>query len=132
MPRNPKVACSVRGCPNLCEPGQKALCDKHRKEAHRRYNQERTDKDIKRTVYDKRAWQTARNAALQRAGGWCEMCKERPAAVVDHIVEVKDGGAHFDLNNLQALCHKCHAIKTARNKRSVKQNERSEDFVVAI
>jgi nitrite reductase/ring-hydroxylating ferredoxin subunit len=31
----------------------------------------------------------------------------------DHIVEVKDGGAKFDLANGQCLCGSCHTRKTA-------------------
>ena len=37
-----------------------------------------------------------------------------PARVVDHVVPVKDGGARYLANNLQALCVSCHNRKTAR------------------
>lgn len=36
--------------------------------------------------------------------------------IVDHIVEIEDGGAIFDINNLQHLCKSCHNAKTAREK----------------
>ena len=34
----------------------------------------------------------------------------------DHIVEVKDGGAKFDLRNGQCLCGSCHTTKTAAER----------------
>ena len=34
---------------------------------------------------------------------------------IDHIKEIADGGTD-DINNLQALCLSCHAVKTKRNK----------------
>ena len=37
--------------------------------------------------------------------------------VVDHIIELKDGGAALDVANLQALCHSHH------NKKSAEQRE---------
>jgi 5-methylcytosine-specific restriction endonuclease McrA len=32
---------------------------------------------------------------------------------IDHIIEVTHGGTN-ELNNLQVLCHSCHAVKTKR------------------
>jgi 5-methylcytosine-specific restriction enzyme A len=32
---------------------------------------------------------------------------------VDHIVELKDGGAPLDRSNLWLLCGSCHSLKTA-------------------
>ena len=34
---------------------------------------------------------------------------------IDHIIEIADGGTD-DLDNLQALCLSCHAVKTKRSK----------------
>lgn len=48
----------------------------------------------------------------------CETCltnnKFVPAQMVDHIIELKDGGNPLDQKNTQALCWSCHAKKTAR------------------
>ena len=57
-----------------------------------------------------------RLAVLDRAGHRCEQCGE-PRWVsgwleVDHVRPVEDGGAD-DLDNLQALCARCHRRKTA-------------------
>lgn len=45
--------------------------------------------------------------------------------MVDHIVEIQDGGALTAEDNAQSLCWKCHGIKTAEAKnhrRSTKDN----------
>lgn len=50
----------------------------------------------------------------------CEQCerdgKSTPAELVDHIVELIDGGDSMAEDNLQALCRKCHAKKTRREE----------------
>ena len=72
--------------------------------------------------YKSRAWLEARALALALGNYRCAMCgcklrrspqdrsKARP--FVDHIVELKDGGAPFDQVNLQPLCGSCHTGKT--------------------
>ena len=42
---------------------------------------------------------------------------------IDHVIEVADGG-NDDLDNLQALCLSCHAVKTKRNKAIRAKNAR--------
>lgn len=39
---------------------------------------------------------------------------DRPSTDADHIVRISDGGARLGWENLQALCHECHARKTQR------------------
>ena len=50
----------------------------------------------------------------------CEQCEREgrltPAVMVDHIVELKDGGAPLAEDNAMSLCWKCHGIKTAMTK----------------
>ena len=111
MPRKPPIACSQRGCSALVESGNNGLCDKHRAERHRHYTKTRSDSEHTK-IYKTKAWQTARKMALYRDAGWCTRCEEAPAELVDHIIELKDGGKPYDLENLQCLCHKCHAQKT--------------------
>ena len=41
----------------------------------------------------------------------CAHC-DRAANEVDHIQTLRDGGAKYDLENLQALCKSCHSRKT--------------------
>ena len=60
-----------------------------------------------------RAW---RAAVLRRAGGICEAptCGRSGVRLfADHVRELRDGGAPFDLANGRALCGACHSRKTA-------------------
>lgn len=65
-----------------------------------------------------KAW---RAAVIRRAGGRCQApgCgRTGERLFADHIVELKDGGAPFDLSNGQALCGGCHTAKTARARKA--------------
>ncbi len=46
--------------------------------------------------------------------------KTTPANTIDHIHRIKDGGAATDINNLQALCMKCHNRKSGEEGNQVK------------
>ena len=60
----------------------------------------------------------------------CEICQAEgrtvPAVIVDHIHELKDGGAPYDESNAMSLCAACHNKKTAsvKNHRKVTGNNR--------
>ena len=68
-----------------------------------------------------KAWKAA---VIARAGGRCEAVdpgvqrchKAQPMhrMFADHIEEVRDGGAEFDLDNGQCLCGSHHTAKTAQ------------------
>lgn len=68
-----------------------------------------------------RAW---RKAVIDRAFGTCEAvdpdgrrCGRAEARMfADHVIELRDGGAPFDLANGQALCGGCHSRKTAAER----------------
>lgn len=47
----------------------------------------------------------------------------RPATDVDHKVPVSAGGAPFDPDNLQSLCHSHHSQKTALDKQGIPFHE---------
>jgi 5-methylcytosine-specific restriction protein A len=55
----------------------------------------------------------------------CAMCKKNnrltAAKLVDHIKPVSEGGSFTAWSNLQALCDKCHRIKTAKEVNKRKQ-----------
>lgn len=56
---------------------------------------------------------------IERSGGVCQAIECGRMGVrlfADHIVELKDGGAPFDVRNGQALCGSCHGKKTSRAK----------------
>jgi 5-methylcytosine-specific restriction enzyme A len=65
-------------------------------------------------VYSSRAWASVRKRVLARDGYVCQirLAKCRGTArTVDHIIELEDGGAPYDLNNLQAACASCNTSK---------------------
>jgi hypothetical protein len=57
-------------------------------------------------------WHRTRKTVLARDRTTCQRCG-RSASDVDHRVELIDGGAPFDLENLQALCGPCHDAKSS-------------------
>ena len=69
--------------------------------------------------YQSRKWRSLRSLKLEQ-NPLCEECERKgiltPAQMVDHIVPINKGGAPLDMSNLQSLCNKCHAAKTARDK----------------
>ncbi|MDE2901799.1 MAG: HNH endonuclease signature motif containing protein [Chloroflexota bacterium] len=66
--------------------------------------------------YDKR-WRRIRDAVLAREP-LCRHCAERgrvvAAVLVDHIIPLPEGTHRVD--NLQPLCTRCHAVKTAAER----------------
>ena len=68
-------------------------------------------------IYNSKQWKKeARPATLLRDGFKCVVCKSKDNLVVDHIKELIDGGDAYNIDNLQTLCKKCHAIKTEEEK----------------
>jgi 5-methylcytosine-specific restriction protein A len=69
---------------------------------------------VKNRVYDDPRWRKIRLLALRRDGEVCQIrwrgCLGK-ANTVDHIVELEDGGAPYDLSNLQACCRPCNTAK---------------------
>ncbi|MCY4508425.1 MAG: HNH endonuclease signature motif containing protein, partial [Acidobacteria bacterium] len=66
----------------------------------------------------RKRWARARAAALARDGYRCRACGRfgGRALEVDHITPISEGGAPFDLANLQSLCRDCHIDKTRRER----------------
>ena len=62
-------------------------------------------------VYDTAEWKRVRSVVLAEEPT-CRMCGE-PATDVDHRRAIERGGAPYDRDNLQALCHSCHSRLTA-------------------
>lgn len=63
-----------------------------------------------------RRWQRLR-AMVLLSEPLCRECKSRGRVVaatdVDHI-KSKERGGQDEISNLQALCHSCHSVKTAK------------------
>jgi len=77
------------------------------------YDEEQRDPEI-RKFYVSQAWKKARDHQLKRFP-LCIKC-QRPATMVDHIVEIRDGGERLDPSNLQSMCKSCHNTKTAQER----------------
>lgn len=108
----PSKPCKKPGCPNLIKTKDR-YCAAHASRDSRRTK--KTDK-----LYGSYRWKQVR-ALKRKLSPLCELClsegKTTLAQMVDHIVEVKDGGERFDIDNLQSLCSACHNEKTAKNKK---------------
>ena len=75
-----------------------------------------------RHAIDRRRWAFVRQRVLARDHSRCRACG-RLAWQVDHIIPIGQGGAIYDLENLQVLCGGrggCHARKTAAENRRVR------------
>lgn len=69
--------------------------------------------------YTSAAWFEVRDRVRREARGRCEApgCgRAERRMFVDHIVELKDGGAALDRSNLWLLCGGCHSLKTAAER----------------
>jgi 5-methylcytosine-specific restriction protein A len=93
------------------------FCEAHRSLIHRDYGRARRGFDAEAGFYQSRQWRSVR-AAFLREHPLCSACGAKgqlvAARVVDHVQPIKDGGARFDVSNLQSLCVSCHNRKTAR------------------
>ena len=77
------------------------------------------------------AWRAFREWFISRHP-LCETCEREgrgavPAAMVDHVIELKDGGDRLSEANAMSLCWRCHGQKTAnaKNHRKHYENNRS-------
>jgi len=113
MPYKAKKPCPSPGCRELTNGG---YCEAHKRASNAEYEKNARDKNATRHYHNAR-WDRLRQMQLGREPLCCS-CKERgrltTATHVDHIVEIADGGAVYDIDNLQSLCKPCHSSKTLR------------------
>ena len=72
-----------------------------------------------RAHYTSKDWRARRKAILIRDAYRCRSCSRvayGPAAHVDHILPLEEGGTD-DEGNLQVLCESCHGRKTRAEQR---------------
>jgi len=62
----------------------------------------------------RRRWQWTRLKVFERDGWRCRRCSRAGRLECDHVVPLREGGDPWDMTNLQALCRRCHAAKSAR------------------
>lgn len=67
--------------------------------------------------YSSPEWTALRARLIRERGPVCETCgNEGARLVVDHVVELKDGGAALDPTNLRLCCWSCHGRKTSAER----------------
>src|SRR5262245_29215896 len=62
-------------------------------------------------------WKAIKAAVLTRAGWRCQACGAGGRLDVHHVVKRAQGGSDFDLDQLVALCRRCHALTDAPSGR---------------
>ena len=110
MPNAPLKPCAHRLCPTLIPRGQR-FCPTHSRTHYQQQDAERTNKAARR-LYKTARWGKVRALVLAR-DPLCVLCRRAGSREVDHAVPVSDGGAMWEMGNLQALCKPCHSRKTA-------------------
>lgn len=80
---------------------------------------------------DKRRWGIVRRRVFDRDGWRCRACGRPGRLECDHVKPIDQGGAAWDLDNLQALCRGCHIAKTQTENAQKKspQQQRWGDMV---
>ena len=77
-------------------------------------------------------WKRVRVAALDRDGWRCQLCGRAGRLEVDHVQPLRNGGALYDLENLQSLCRGCHVAKSNRERGIVPMPESWRRLVVDL
>jgi 5-methylcytosine-specific restriction endonuclease McrA len=77
-----------------------STCPKRERQRYAASSQRRTRSTVR--------WQQARAAARRRDGNRCRRCGSTRNLQVHHIVSLANGGARYDLENLETLCFDCH------------------------
>jgi len=72
-------------------------------------------------LYNSRRWRKFAHV-LRSKEPLCRLClkdgRTTGSQVVDHIRPINKGGAIWDDNNLQCICHDCHNKKSGRDART--------------
>lgn len=114
----PAKLCTYPGCHNIVVDGG-CRCPQHPQITRQKRRYEHHYHQGKQ-IYNSSWWKRLRDAHLVKEP-CCELCARfsivTPATVVDHIIEIKDGGDPKDPNNLQSLCRSCHNRKTGEEVR---------------
>lgn len=76
-------------------------------------------------------WRKRRERIMRRDKALCQPCRKggsvMPAVAVDHIVPKAEGGTDAD-ENLQAICKRCHKLKTENESKRARGVGRGQNF----
>jgi len=82
-------------------------------------------------IYGTTRWRRLRDAYI-RHNPLCELCSKvglvTPGEVVDHVIELKDGGAPWDVGNLMTVCRECHQKKTGEEVKKRRRRKSNNGF----
>ncbi len=82
--------------------------------------------------YITNSWASTRWRALRRDHFLCVPCLKEGRRTwtreVDHIIEIADGGAEFDLSNTQSICRAHHLKKTMESRKLRALKKRTSEF----
>lgn len=127
-----KKLCTAAGCNTVVEhnnDGTSPRCAKHQNNFTPRKHYEHHHDERGKNIYNTPTWKRYRKAQLLLQP-LCQHCLtfgvSTLAQLVDHIVEIEDGGAIYDLDNLQSLCKTHHNIKTGKEKS--KRNKPTKNY----
>ena len=110
MPKTPK-----RPRLSTLPPRIKALDSRTVKPPPRTFASRKAAEPEAMAFYGSTAWQQFRAQIIAERGYRCERDGSTPSRVyVDHIKELKDGGAPLDPANVEVLCPSCHGKKTVQ------------------
>jgi HNH endonuclease. len=125
MPSKPKRPCIKPGCPNLTSEryckDHAHLAEQQQRDRHKQYDTYQRDKQTA-AFYRSVAWKRVREQRLMMDHGLCQEClrKQRiaQATEVDHVIPIRvRWDLRLTISNLRSLCHRCHMIKTAEDRR---------------
>lgn len=78
--------------------------------------------------YNKRKWRDDVAPQQLRREPLCRICslagKYTPATEVDHVIPMREGGAPFDMLNLQSVCGAHHSMKTRAEQLGIEPSTR--------
>lgn len=112
MPQRPNKPCRAKGCSALTRDSS-GYCEEHADQAKAWATRQGSGRGG-------RPWRRVREQVLERDSYVCQCdeCKRlervRPAHEVDHRVPLAQGGTD-SLDNLVAINHDCHRVKTLRD-----------------
>lgn len=121
------VLCVAPSCKEIVRDGT-SRCEKHKFAAKQDKSKLRELRGGRRNskVYDSSRWRRISDKK-RTVTPFCEMCDDIGVTVMadvcDHIVEIEDGGAQYEWSNLMSMCHTCHNLKTAAEKRKRRDKE---------
>ena len=121
--------CSFGGC------NQIALTDSYRCEKHKITYTPKKKYDHHyhqgKNIYSSARW-TKLSKQYRRHNPLCAHCEARgiftPVYLVDHIIEIADGGEIWDIDNLEGLCVPCHNTKTGDEKKKRTRRNKNNGF----